>query len=195
MHFSQKALIYNRAEFEFGDRLLDILIDDGRLKVGFSVPYHEIYSKQSTKSFPEKAIHRLGVALSLGGLFGLMVSGGNSNPADMSATLSMVCMFLGLILIAARRYARFEATRIPVASKNAILVFHDGQQQAILNEIYKRRKSELLRLYGEVDPLGHPQLELKKFLWLKEEKIISDPEFEEARMKIAALSQPHSGLY
>src|SRR5579872_3938477 len=108
-----------------------------------------------------------------------MLAGGNAHPGDVSAMLSLGCMFLGLILSAAGRYARFDATRIPVASKNAILVFHDGQQQAILGEIHKRRKSELLRLYGEVDSLGHPQLELRKFLWLKEEKVISDLEFEE----------------
>jgi len=53
-------------------------------------------------------------------------------------------------------------------------------------EIYKRRKAEILRIYGEVDTLNHPELELKKFLWLKEEGVVSEQEFEDARMKIAA---------
>src|ERR1700678_4044706 len=150
MHFSQKALIYNRADFDFGDRTLEVTIDDGRLKVGFPVPYHEIGMKRSIKSFPEKAFSRLGFALGSGAIAGRFLAGWNLE--DVSAMLSAGCLLLGVILIAARRYARFDATRIPLASGNAILVFHDGQHHVILGEIYKRRKSELLRLYGEVDP-------------------------------------------
>ena len=89
--------------------------------------------------------------------------------------------FCGLILLAASAYAKFDATRIPVASGNTILIFHDDNHARILNEIYKRRRSELQRLHGEVDTLNHPQIELKKFLWLKEEGVLDDEAFDEAR--------------
>jgi hypothetical protein len=193
MHFSQKALLYNRAEFEFGEKSLETQVDDGRLKVSFSVPYHEIGTKRSIKSFPEKAVPRFGYALLLGAMAGFVLTGGN--PHGISNTLYVACVAIGAILIIGRRYARFDATRVPLASGNTILVFHDGQHHAILGEITRRRKTEMLRLYGDADPLNHPQLELKKFLWLKEEGIITESEFEEARDKIAAFAKAPSGIY
>lgn len=187
MHFSQKALVYNRAEFEFGEKKLEVTVDDGRLRVGFSVPYHEIGTNRSVKSFPEKAIPRLGLSLLAAAIAGFALT--EANPQGASYWLYLVCLLLGAALIAARRYARFDATRIPLASGNTILVFQDSQHHIIVGEIYKRRKADVLRLYGEVDPLNHPQLELKKFLWLKDEGIIDEPEFEAARLKVAMLAK------
>jgi len=193
MHYSQKALIFNRAEFEFRDKSLEVTIDDGRLRVGFTVPYHEIGTKRSIKSFPEKAIPRLGYALLFGALTGALLTGGDFG--GLSETLYVVCLLLGFVLVITRRYARFDATRIPLATGNTILVFQDSMHHIILGEIYKRRKADIIRLHGEVDALNHPQLELKKFLWLKEENIISEHEFEEARLKIATLSKTPAALY
>jgi hypothetical protein len=193
MQFYQKALLTNRAKFNFGDKKLDVTIDDGRLKVGFSVPYHEIGTKRSIKSFPEKSISRLAIAI----LAAVLLSYGFTLD-ELSLNASFILMFfalLGIALCIFSPYAKFDATRIPLASGNTILIFHDIQHQAILSEIYKRRKSEILRLHGEVDMLNHPKLELKKFLWLKEEGVLSEQAVEEARAKIAALehaaSKPH----
>jgi hypothetical protein len=187
MHFSQKALIYNRADFEFGERELGVSIDDGRLKIGFTVPYHEIGTSRSIMSFSEKVWQYLGLAVLAAVVVSCYLISEDMTGNDGSVLV--LCMVAGLGMYFASRYATFDATRIPIPSGNTILVFHDDRRQTILGEIYKRRKSELLRLYGEVDMLNHPQQELKKFLWLKEEGVISEQQLEAAREKIEKISK------
>lgn len=186
MHFSQKAYLYNRTEFEFGEKKLDVLVDDGRLKIGFSVAYHEIGVRKSLKSFPEKAFLRYGAAIFLATILSYVIA--TSGAPGGSTVIFFAGDAVGVALCIASRYAKFDATRIPITPPgNTILVFHDDQHTAIIAEIYKRRKAEILRLYGGVDTLNHPQLEMKKFLWLKGEGVISEQEFEEARHKITAI--------
>lgn len=184
MRFSQKAFLFNRTNFEFGPKKLSVYVDDGRLKVGFSVPYHEVGTHKSIKSFPERAVFRLSLAVTLAACvsYASIYLHSPYGPTTLSGVIAVV----GALMCFASRYAQFDATQIPIASGNTILIFQDSQHHSIMSEIYKRRKAEMLRLYGEVDTLAPPQLELKKFRWLKEEGVVSEQEFEEARQKIDA---------
>lgn len=186
MRFTQKAWIYNRAEFIFGDRVLETAVDDGRQKFSFSVPYRAIGVRRSVQGYREKAASRFAIALMLGALLGMNVAG---YPSGIGHHIATACFGAGFLLFLAHKYVRFDATCLPLETGNTLLVFHDGQEQAILREIDKRRKADILRLHGAVDALNHPEHELRKFLWLKEEGIISEPEFEAARLKIATASQ------
>ena len=191
MHFVQRAFIYNKAEFRFQEKNLDVVIDDGRLKIGFSAPYHEISAKRSMRSFSEKAFiySALATLLALAAVYASTLG----DIMNTDSPLFMCLAAVGAILLVVSKYVKFEATQIPVASGNTILIFHDDKLPVIVNEIMKRRKSEILRLYGEVDVLNDPKLELKKFSWLKEEGILSQESFEEARLKLAMVSRKHSG--
>jgi len=63
-----------------------------------------------------------------------------------------------------------------------ILVIQDKKHDKIIAELNKRRKSQLLAWYGDVNPKNSLEQEIQKFNWLVEQKILSK---EESDIKIA----------
>jgi len=185
MHFHQRALLFSRADFEFGEKYLDVMVEDGSQATGFSVAYAEIGFDQSVQSMAELAVGRLGLVLVGGSIMVGVLTGGQ--PHGIAAGFSWLCFIAGLILLASMRYARFDATVTLLASGNRLVVFHDGQQKEILEEIDKRRRSDLRRL-ARYDALMHPEAELYKLRYLKKHGVVSEAEFEELRSRIE--SQP-----
>jgi len=185
MHFHQRALIFSRADLEFGEKYLDVMLEDGSQSTGFSVEYSEIGFDQTVQSMSELAVGRLGLVLIGGSIIVGVLTGGQ--PQGMAAGFNWLCFIAGLILFASMRYARFDATVILLSSGNRLIVFHDGQQKEILDEIDKRRRSDLRRL-ARYDALMHPEVEMHKLRYLKKHGVVSEAEFEELRSRIE--SQP-----
>ncbi|KJV06307.1 hypothetical protein [Methylocucumis oryzae] len=63
-----------------------------------------------------------------------------------------------------------------------VLVIQDKNHDKIIDELNKRRKSQLLAWYGDVNPQNNLENEIQKFKWLAEQNILSK---EEAEIKIA----------
>ncbi len=81
-----------------------------------------------------------------------------------------------------RRYLRKIYTSIPTVNRK-LLVLRDAQHDEVLKELESRRMRALRKL-AVIDPLNAPQLELRKFMWLKEEGIISEQECDFFRQKL-----------
>jgi hypothetical protein len=63
-----------------------------------------------------------------------------------------------------------------------VFVIQDKNHDKIIEELNKRRKSQLLQWYGEVNPENELEYEIQKFKWLVEQNVISK---EESEKKIA----------
>jgi hypothetical protein len=136
------------------------------------------------------AARRIGRAIVFGALVALAIAfvlNDSLYRASFDRTLFFAALAVGLACqLLGAKFAKFDATVIDAGPQNKIIIIHDGQHKVIADEIIKRRKMEMRRIFGQVDTLNHPQMELQKFIWLKGEGIISDEEYGQARQKIAA---------
>jgi len=189
MQFSQKMRLYNRTEFTFGDDSVHYQIDDGRNRLFLDIPYRELNLKATTiQSFAELAFRRYGLALAGGILLGLAFMA-ESGFTEVEQMFLFGLVFLSLALSILSRKMKFDATLVPASGKHKILIFHDSQHDAILAEMKRRNKEQLRRFFAEVDTLNHPDIEMRRFLWLKEQGIVSEQEFSAAQLKITDAAQ------
>lgn len=81
-------------------------------------------------------------------------------------------------------WAYFSKVKYTVfgAERSNIFVIQDKNHDQIIDELNKRRKSQLLQWYGEVNPENDLENEIQKFKWLVEQEVISK---EESEQKIA----------
>lgn len=90
-------------------------------------------------------------------------------------------ILVGLVCVV---WAHFSKVKYTVfrAEQGNIFVTQDKKHDQIISEINQRRKSQLLKWYGEVNPENELENEIQKFKWLVEQEIISK---EESEQKIA----------
>ena len=162
MKITQKALLFHRATFTFGDKMLDYRLTTEKVCIGFTVFYENIQTKTSTKTMREKFVRYGALTLII--------------PAIIYCGVFIPLVILGLVTA---YFMRFDITILPTSCGNLFL-FPGQAQQQILNEITLRRHAEIRRKYAEIDFLNYPQAEIKKFRWLKSEEIISDHELTDA---------------
>ena len=81
------------------------------------------------------------------------------------------------------RKVKFTIFETPQAN---ILIIKNSKHNKIVDEIQSRRKKQLLKLYGHIDYDNNIENEIKKFQWLKDEKVLSE---KEANKKIIELKE------
>lgn len=81
-------------------------------------------------------------------------------------------------------WAHFSKIKYTVfrSERGSVFIIQDGKHDQIIDELEKRRKSQLLRWYGNVNPENDLENEIKKFQWLAEQGVMSK---EESESKIA----------
>ncbi|TMP24478.1 hypothetical protein CWB99_22315 [Pseudoalteromonas rubra] len=81
-------------------------------------------------------------------------------------------------------WAYFSKVKYSVfrAERGNVFVIQDKNHDQIIDELNKRRNSQLLQWYGEVNPENELENEIQKFKWLAEQGVITN---EEAEYKIA----------
>ncbi|WP_163936342.1 hypothetical protein [Paraferrimonas sp. SM1919] len=89
--------------------------------------------------------------------------------------------YIGLGCVA---WSAFTKVKFSVFSneRGNIFIIQDSQHDNIINELNKRRKTQLLQWYGEVNLENELQQEINKFNWLADQNILSR---NEADTKIA----------
>jgi hypothetical protein len=87
-------------------------------------------------------------------------------------------ILVGLVCVV---WAHFSKVKYTVfrAERGNIFVIQDKKHDQIIDEINQRRKSQLLKWYGEVNPENELENEIQKFKWLVEQEIISKEEYEQ----------------
>ena len=89
----------------------------------------------------------------------------------MSIIMGLLCLIWTFL-----RKIKFTIFRTPHEN---VLIIQNRKHDEIINEIKSRRKQQLLNLYGQIDFKNNLEDEIKKFKWLKKEKVLTSKEAEE----------------
>jgi hypothetical protein len=183
MKFRQKKGRY-KTSFEFGEEDLTYTFDSGT-KVGSTVPYHKIPERTGYREVRPWWLKYFTVFyLTLCAITIIYYMSLNDLDGLFRTVYFATLIFLCVCLVGLRRRGG-GMTSFPL--NPALVILHDGQQQAIINEIMKRRLAMMKIKVAQVDSNRPYYEEAGKFSWLKEEGVISEQEYREARKKIAAM--------
>lgn len=90
-------------------------------------------------------------------------------------------LLIGILCVS---WATFSKIKYSVfrTDKGNLFIIHDKTHDTIIDEIRSRKKAQLLRWYGDINPQNELDAEIQKFKWLAEQNVITK---EEAERKIA----------
>ncbi|MEZ5690194.1 MAG: hypothetical protein R3D71_00830 [Rickettsiales bacterium] len=189
VHFFQKKFPFVKIEHGFGAKYFHYSVGDEYAKTGFSIPYVEVPDENHVESFHRTYTSFMSASIAVAVAAAYYGSKYLDKPVGIDKMdIGFLWFFMSIaiiIYIIGLFFGRYDATIIPT-NMGDIVVVHDNSHQSIISEIYKRKKEEIIRIYGEVDSLNHPEDEMNKFLWLKDNNFISTQEFEKARTAIIA---------
>ena len=178
-----------RSAFAFHDNHLEYSMNDGALSE-FKVYYKELPHPTEYRSFTKKD-GTASFVLCLGALLAMALMNYVANdhyfatPFGSKQALAGTLIYIpafAMLIWGARRLSRREYTIVPV-SKGTIRVLQDPQHDRIMGEIQNRRLAAL-RAQAIIDDSNSPQIELRRFAWLKEQGAITDEEYDAFREKI-----------
>lgn len=186
-----------RTSLDFGEEELTYTFDNSRTRVGSSIPYHEIPGRTN---YREVRMWWLRYVLVFYLTFCVVTIIYYSSINSMEALSTIVYVAtLGFLMVWLLALLRRQGGMTSFRLDTAIIVLHDGQQQAILDEIMKRRLDAMRKKLAHVDFNRPYYEEAARFGRLKEEGVITEQEYRNARQKIAAMrgrpgfSPPHQG--
>lgn len=96
-------------------------------------------------------------------------------------------LLIGVICLVWYRWATVKYSVFRTQAGN-VLVIQDREHDRIVDEINRRRKGQLLALYGELDTRNTLEDEIAKFSWLHEQDVLSKDELE------GRLAQAHAAF-
>jgi hypothetical protein len=189
MQFKQKQGLC-RAFFDFGEEELTYSFDNSRVKAGGAVPYHKIPNRAAFREIKMWWFRYVAVFVVTAWVLAALHFLRMNDVADLIVVSYAAVLFLLCALLIALLRRNRRVTHIVLEPSDPILyVLHDGQQNAILDEIAKRRLEMMRRKFGQVD-FNRPYFEeAAKFKWLKEQGVISEQECRHARQQIAAMRE------
>lgn len=97
-------------------------------------------------------------------------------------------LLLGFGCLAWERLSRVKYS-VFQAQKGSVFVIQDKRHDEIISELNARKKSQLLKWYGEIDLENGIQNEINKFRWLCEQQALTK---EEADIRIAQIQAAQS---
>jgi hypothetical protein len=98
--------------------------------------------------------------------------------------------FLGLMCLAWYRFSKVTYSVFQTEIGN-VFIIHDKNHSKIIDELIMRRKGQLLKWYGDINPQNAKQKEIEKFKWLTEQDVLSK---EESESKIAQVELLHQDI-
>ena len=190
MQYVQKKFGVRRAFVFAPDRLMHTVADySGATE--FPVAYEEIdFNNLSRTTLNNGRFYKLIFGLFLGLVsIGLLASG-----TEFKAVAGLLILLgaVGAVGILVANFLKLFAityTILPIPSRGPALslrIIRDRQHDIILEEIRIRRIARLRALYGQVDFANDPTAELRKFRALRDGKVITDDEYNDAASRIQA---------
>ena len=174
----------NKTTFQFTDNKLQYSIKDSNGTHSFSIEYGSV-SLDDKRELEEKNswFRNVGILwLLIGGLQTILRF---SDSGDIKLSIWLI---LGFICFAVFMFVKTKFTIFKTESGN-ILIIQNKQHDQILDEIKKRRKEQLLAWYGEINYDNNPNDEMNKFIWLKNQTLISEDDLKEVEAKLIAYHQ------
>lgn len=172
-HFS------NRATFGFGEARLAYTIRDASGSRSFALEYGYIPTEASELEERAPWLRDAGIFLTA---LGLLLAGVQLALGQPPAAL--IWLPIGLVALVAYRGLRTRYTVI-ATEMGRIFVIRDGRHDEVMNELGRRRTAQWRQWYAEVDLDNDPDSEMDKFDWLRERKVITEAEYQEAMNTIA----------
>ena len=171
MQIEQKKLS-NKHVFEFNDQYLSFSYVDRTGSDSVDIAYGDISKKTSIRREENTWLRNVGILWCLIGLIGPLLKLGG-----------VIWLPVGLVCLVWFHFTKVGYTVLS-ADKGSIWVIQGKDHDLVLNEIFARRKQQLLSWYGEINPENELDKEIKKFVWLAEQDVITK---QEAEQKIAQL--------
>lgn len=184
MKFRQKRS-FNKTSFEFGEEELTYTFDNSRTKVGSSIAYHKLPGRTNYREIKMWWLKYVAVSyLTFCGLIAFYYMGIN----DMQMLIGILYVATMAFLVICLYALVFRRGGMTSMLLNPVLyILRDGQRQAILDEIMKRRLVMMKKKLAQIDPSRPYYEEAGKFSWLREEGVITEQEYRLIREKIAAM--------
>lgn len=185
--FTQKMLLHGcKTRFVFGDSELTYSFDDSLVRSGGTISYSEIPAFTVCR---EKKTWWLRYVIVFIVVYCAVTGSHYWHIGDMETFLN-VAYSAGMGFLAACLFALLKgSSRITcfIAADPEICVLHNGQENAILDEIARRRIEAIRKKRAHVNFNQTYYEEAEKFKWLREEGIIDEYEYQQARRQIMTL--------
>lgn len=175
------------ASFEFGERELTYTFDNARSKAGGIVPYHKLPERWSFREVRLWWFRYVAVFyLTLCTLTTTAYMGVGDIEMAVGALYVATMMFLVVCL--------WALLRMPVATTTfalnpPLVVLHNRKFDEVMEELSLRRREGMRRKLMEVNLTRPYYEEAGKFSWLREEGVVSEEEYQQARAQLVAAQQ------
>ena len=181
--FKQKKFS-NKTTFEFGDETLTYTVEDKGGGGDFSFYYSDFPQNSTMKIEKNGWLKNVGLIWVAIGVLQLCIAIGTQS----SLSGKGFWLFIGLICLVVYRIAitKYSVFRL---ENGTVYIIKDKKHDKIIEEIYDRRKKQLLLWYGEINTDNDAENEIAKFRWLQNQNVISK---EEADKKIAEIELSHT---
>jgi len=168
----------NKTQFIFNEEKLKYSFKDKSGGHSFDIHYGAI--PNDSFEFEERNVwyRNLGAIWSLLGLFIIV-----SRYMETGVLRGSLWFTLGIICFIVYWFSEVSY-KVINTEKGRIFVIKDKIHDEILDEIFTRKKEQLLSRYGEINYLNDPNSEANKFMWLLQEDAITRNEFEEIMKKL-----------
>jgi hypothetical protein len=182
MELSQRNF-RNKTRFEFEKDSLTYILKSEATTLSFTVMYDEISTDRSDYQTKSTSARNFGILLIIVGIVHVGLQFMQSGSLAGSIWFAL-CGFLFLVYVVTKTNYSILQTE-----KYSIMIIKDANHDKIYNEIVSRRKKLLFSKYGEINYDNDPGYEINKFIWLKNQKIISETDLEAIAKKISDYHQ------
>lgn len=176
MEFVQKKKS-NKHTFIFHDNYLNFAYEDKSGSGDTDMNYADLPQKSSVRIEQNEWLRNVGYLWIALGIFQI----GYAVYSDTSLSGKGFWILVGTACVIWAYFSKVKYTVFRMDRGN-IFVIQDKYHDTIIDELKKRRKSQLLQWYGEINPENDLENEIRKFKWLVEQEVISE---EESEKKIA----------
>jgi hypothetical protein len=182
MEIKQKRLS-NKHTFIFNDESFNFAFKDKSGSDDFDLNYADFPEKCSISIEQNEWLRNVGVLWCLLGCY--RIGTGLYNEIPLSGTVFW--FFLGLICLVCYALTKTKYSVFKTKAGN-VFIINDKNHDKIIAEMTNRKKSQLLKWYGDINFDNDFDNEISKFNWLVKQNVISQ---EEADEKIAQVEFAH----
>lgn len=149
--------------------------------------YAEFPKKSSIKIEQNDWLRNVGVLWCALGVFQV----GSALYFNKSLSGTGFWLFIGLACLAWYLFSKVIYSVFQAENGN-VFIIHDKNHNKIIEELTGRRKIQLLKWYGDINPQNEMQREIEKFKWLVEQDVLSKDESESKIAQVELLHQDAS---
>jgi hypothetical protein len=173
----------NKTHFKFEKDSLTYILKSEATTLSFTVRYDEISTDRSDYQTKKTSAKNFGILLIIVGFVHLALQFMQSGSLAGSIWFAISIIFFFVYVVTKTNYSILQT------DKYSIMIIKNADHDKIYNEIVSRRKKLLFSKYGEINYENDPTYEINKFIWLKNQKVISEVDLQMIAKKISDYHQ------